>query len=83
MRVKQGGHNIPEEDIRRRYQRSLDNLVSAVPLCDLLEVFDNSFTFTKVLEVEQGQLKIISEEIPSWSLSFIQKFQKLEYSNFF
>ncbi|MBE9020005.1 zeta toxin family protein, partial [Chroococcidiopsidales cyanobacterium LEGE 13417] len=30
QRVAQGGHNVPEEDIRRRYTRSLANLPIAI-----------------------------------------------------
>lgn len=31
QRVELEGHSVPEGDIRRRYQRSLDNLILAVP----------------------------------------------------
>ena len=42
-RVQQGGHNIPEQDIRRRYPRSLENLFRFyAPLCTETEYFDNS-----------------------------------------
>lgn len=41
-RVARGGHDIPEEDIRRRYVRSLENLVRLLPKLSELQVFDNS-----------------------------------------
>ena len=42
-RVLQGGHNIPEQDIRRRYGKSLKNLLSHyAPPCTETECFDNS-----------------------------------------
>jgi predicted ABC-type ATPase len=41
-RVQSGGHDVPEADIRRRYQRSMTNLVLAAELVDLLSVHDNS-----------------------------------------
>ena len=41
-RVALGGHDIPEADIRRRYTRSLENLVSLLPKLTELRVFDNS-----------------------------------------
>lgn len=41
-RVTQGGHGIPEEDIYRRYERSLQNLIEIVPFCDRIEIYDNS-----------------------------------------
>lgn len=41
-RVARGGHDVPEEKIRSRYQRSLKNLPQLLELCDELYVFDNS-----------------------------------------
>jgi predicted ABC-type ATPase len=41
-RVRAGGHNVPEIDVRRRYLRSLDNLPLAVKNADHVLLFDNS-----------------------------------------
>jgi predicted ABC-type ATPase len=42
-RVQSGGHSIPEETIRRRYDRGLDNLfASYMPLADRWSVFKSS-----------------------------------------
>ncbi|MEW6543835.1 MAG: zeta toxin family protein [Nitrospirota bacterium] len=41
-RVRQGGHDVPEEDIRRRYERSRLNLIALLPRLAALRVFDNS-----------------------------------------
>lgn len=41
-RVQQGGHDIPEEDIIRRYERSRLNLIALLPNLAALRVFDNS-----------------------------------------
>lgn len=43
QRVSRGGHAIPEEDIRRRYDRSRLNLIGLIPQLTSLRVFDNSF----------------------------------------
>jgi len=37
-----GGHGIPEEDLRRRYEDSFANLKLVLPLCDEVQIFDNS-----------------------------------------
>ncbi|MBP2450021.1 zeta toxin family protein [Rhizobium leguminosarum] len=42
QRVLKGGHNIPEADIRRRYQGSLNKLVDALKLADEAVLIDNS-----------------------------------------
>jgi predicted ABC-type ATPase len=42
LRVSKGGHDIPEADIRRRYEHSRLNLVHLLPVLTELRVFDNS-----------------------------------------
>ncbi len=43
LRVKLGGHNIPQADIERRFQRSLHNLYALyLPLADRWTVLDNA-----------------------------------------
>jgi predicted ABC-type ATPase len=44
QRVRAGGHDIPEADIRRRYRHSLINLVTLLPALTELRVYDNSAT---------------------------------------
>ena len=41
-RVARGGHDIPEDAIRQRYQRSRVNLIRLLPQLTELRVFDNS-----------------------------------------
>lgn len=41
-RVVRGGHDVPEEKIRSRYERSMQNLALLPTLCDELYVVDNS-----------------------------------------
>jgi predicted ABC-type ATPase len=41
-RVLAGGHDVPENDVRRRYQRSLENLPVAIERADDSILFDNS-----------------------------------------
>ena len=43
QRVSNGGHNIPEEDIRRRFKRGIYNLVHLyLPICDSVLVYNNA-----------------------------------------
>ncbi len=43
MRVSEGGHDIPEDTIRRRYKTGITNLVSKyIPICDNWMVVNNS-----------------------------------------
>ena len=42
QRVDGGGHDIPEEDVRRRWRHSRMNLVRLLPVLTELRVYDNS-----------------------------------------
>jgi predicted ABC-type ATPase len=57
-RVKQGGHDIPVEDIHRRYTRSLRNLREIyLDLVDVAGIFDATALPAKlIVEKRQGEL---------------------------
>ncbi len=42
-RVARGGHHIPEERIRARFESSRENLVKLIPVLSKLSIYDNSF----------------------------------------
>jgi len=43
QRVLNGGHNIPEDDIRRRFKRGIYNLIHLyMPICDSVLVYNNA-----------------------------------------
>jgi predicted ABC-type ATPase len=64
-RVQTGGHNVPEADIRRRYQRGLVNLQTLyIPLANRWTVFDNSLgEVERIAEQQSGQGLIVYDEI--------------------
>jgi len=41
-RVRRGGHDVSEDVIRRRYERSRLNLIALLPLLAALRIYDNS-----------------------------------------
>lgn len=63
-RVAAGGHPIPEEKIRERYDTSRQNLIKLLPAIESLAVYDNSLDVTsvkgntamQVLRVEQQRV---------------------------
>lgn len=65
-RVQKGGHGVAEEDIRRRYYRSLDNLKEVLPYCDCIKIYDNSGE-SLVNIVSINEIKSIFNEIPDWA----------------
>ena len=43
QRVSNGGHDIPEDDIRRRFKRGIYNLIHLyMPICDNVHVYNNA-----------------------------------------
>jgi hypothetical protein len=42
LRVRHGGHDIPEDRIRRRWLSARQNLIALLPLLTALQLFDNS-----------------------------------------
>jgi len=51
-RVRAGGHHIPDQDVRRRYGRSVKNFLELYrPIADYWEVMDNSFGQRELLAV--------------------------------
>ena len=66
-RVRLGGHFVPEEDIRRRYFRSLENLREILPLTNAAVLFDNSGKgHVEVAKFEEGRLIWRAEGGPGW-----------------
>jgi len=66
-RVLQGGHDVPDEDVRRRYIRGLANLPEAIRKADRAIVYDNSENeHRKMLETERGSIAWSRTEQPRW-----------------
>jgi predicted ABC-type ATPase len=88
-RVQQGGHDIPEADIRRRWNRSRENLIRLLPLLTGLRMFDNSVegdpargaTPTPVLVLEMSHGEILGSETldqtPDWAKPIVAAALKL------
>lgn len=78
-RVRAGGHDIPEADIRRRYEHSRLNLIHLLPKLASLRVYDNSADADPakgrapepllVLHIEKGKIRNPSDlaRAPGWA----------------
>jgi predicted ABC-type ATPase len=73
IRVKNGGHGIPEEDIERRYFESIRNMEMIIPMCDHVKIYDNSRSFTKIASFVKGKCVDCTELVPEWCKSIIDK----------
>lgn len=67
QRVRNGGHNIPEEDIRRRFKRGIYNLIHLyMPICDNVLVYNNMRTPAQLVARKQdrsGGINVIEQEM--------------------
>lgn len=67
-RVALGGHGVPEEDVRRRFNRSLANLPAAIARSDKTWIYDNASPDNPCREVAiltRGS-RWITENPPAW-----------------
>jgi len=64
VRVQQGGHDVPEEDIRRRFKSSLQNLFGIYrPLLDSWQLFDGSHLPPRLIAFEDNhQLQVLNAD---------------------
>lgn len=61
IRVQNGGHGIAEYDIRRRYYQSLQNLKVILPICDNVEIFDNTEKLIPVATYSHNKLVFVNK----------------------
>jgi predicted ABC-type ATPase len=60
IRVSEGGHNIPEEVIERRYYRGIKNLFELyIPICNSVILFDNSHEISNFVMMQDNDGKAV------------------------
>ena len=75
MRVANGGHDIPTEDILRRSKTSFEHLYQYAYMIDNLVLIDNSQDDGEiVLEVNNGVITFEAEFLPQWVLPVKKQF---------
>jgi len=88
LRVASGGHAIPEQKIRERWETSRINLCGLVPVLASLQVYDNSVTVqpgsevpppTLVIDYERGEVPRPSPDdasqlgkVPEWAKCIVE-----------
>lgn len=76
-RVRLGGHGIPEHEIRRRYSRSLDNVVKAIAFAHRATLLDNSsFRMSTIAEFHHATLTWQAPKVPDWAVSVLPHFPR-------
>lgn len=65
-RVKRGGHDIPHDDVMRRFSGRWEAIAKVLPYCDEAEFYDNDNGFVKVAEYRNGELRPVGQLRPQW-----------------
>lgn len=72
-RVREGGHGIPTDTIIRKYQKSINNLIKAIPLFDEVIVLDNSQnTYKNVITFKNSKVETF-DFCPIWFEKVVQQ----------
>ena len=73
-RVGKGGHDIREEDVRRRFARRFDVLIDILPYCNEAKFYDNENGFEMIAEYQNGDFMRTSGEMPGWFFEMEKKY---------
>ena len=66
-RIKMGGHSVPEETIRRRYNAGLKNLFNLyAPIADVWRIYDNSNSHPSLIAAKINNNPIEIEQPSIW-----------------
>ena len=65
-RVKKGGHNIPDADVKRRFSKRFEDLAAVLQYCDEATFYDNENGFVAVAEYKNGEILQNGNHKPRW-----------------
>ena len=69
-RVRKGGHDIPPDDVVRRFAHRFESLNKILPLCDKVIFYDNENGFVKIAEIIDGQFRYTNGYHPDWIVEY-------------
>lgn len=70
-RAANGGHSVPEDKIRSRYEKAIALIPELVKVCDVLHIYDNSTLPFRIFKKRKTEYFYWSNE--DWSKEKIQK----------
>lgn len=65
-RMSKGGHGVADEDIKRRYTQSFQNLKKLLLKISRTTLYDNTYSFRKIAVYVNGMLVNCDNIIPEW-----------------
>ena len=70
-RVREGGHDVPENKIRSRYVKALKLLPQIIDICDKMLIFDNSIMPSLVFKKDESGINYFPTDI--WPIEKLHK----------
>ena len=70
-REANGGHGVPEDKIRTRYDRALRLLPELIEVCDVMHIYDNTFVHFRIFK--KRKLETFFWENDEWSIEMIHE----------
>ena len=77
-RVRRGGHDIPFDDVERRFAGRWEAVKKVLPYCNEAEFYDNDNGFVKVAEYRNGELLLIGDNRPRWILELKESMKSMQ-----
>ncbi|MCY4228761.1 MAG: zeta toxin family protein [Gammaproteobacteria bacterium] len=77
-RVKLGGHHVEDEDVKRRFERSYENLPSLIARSDEVCLYDNSDPDQPLQVIAKFKHGSWWNETPGWAIEAMQQSQELD-----
>ena len=77
QRVCEGGHNVPTDKIISRIPRTKTNVKAALPLADIVQLYDNSShhqPFISVALLKTGRLTQQIKKLPDWANEIVAEY---------
>ena len=80
-RVAQGGHDVPPDRIKSRYDKCLHLLPQIIQMCDVCNIYDNTVELDRIFKKRKDEYFRWKNEY--WSLSDIENLTKItQYTSY-
>jgi len=65
QRVDKGGHDVPKDKIRSRYERRMKLIPEVMEVSDIFNIYDNSDSFVRIFSKKHGSYRVWATDL--WS----------------
>ena len=70
-RALAGGHDVPEDKIRSRYQKALALIPELIPICDVCHIYDNTTSAFRIFKKRKDEYFVWENDF--WNRAQIEK----------